>query len=102
MQCMLAVVWGACEHCGLWSLSKPAGLQVMMVPTFKGWPSDQITVSFWMWSLDACRPGVPISYARCAPDVKGCSPRLLISLLPRLQCHATCRAAGSRAECWHT
>ena len=38
-------------------------VQVMMVPEFKGWPSDQITVTFWMWSLDACRPGVPISYA---------------------------------------
>ena len=36
----------------------------MLVPAFKGWPADQITISFWMWSLDACRPGVPISYAR--------------------------------------
>ena len=34
-----------------------------MVPEFRGWPSAAITVSFWMWSVDSCRGGVPISYA---------------------------------------
>ena len=34
-----------------------------MVPEFKGWPSAAITVSFWMWSMDLCRGGVPVSYA---------------------------------------
>lgn len=34
-----------------------------MVPSFKGWPASAITVEFWMWSVDRCRQGVPISYA---------------------------------------
>lgn len=41
----------------------PPGGQVLMVPRFKGWPASAITVEFWMWSVDRCRQGVPISYA---------------------------------------
>jgi hypothetical protein len=34
-----------------------------MLPFFKDWPASAITVEFWMWSVDNCREGVPISYA---------------------------------------
>ena len=34
-----------------------------MVPEFQDFPSTQITVEFWMQSVDTCRPGVPFSYA---------------------------------------
>lgn len=37
--------------------------QVMMVSSFDGWPSTAITIEFWMWSVDTCRWGSPISYA---------------------------------------
>ncbi|KAK9789369.1 hypothetical protein WJX73_005379 [Symbiochloris irregularis] len=37
--------------------------QVMMISNFEGWPSTAITVEFWMWSVDTCRWGSPISYA---------------------------------------
>lgn len=38
-------------------------LQVLMLPNFHDFPSDAITVEFWMQSTDTCRPGVPFSYA---------------------------------------
>ncbi|KAK9814590.1 hypothetical protein WJX72_008328 [[Myrmecia] bisecta] len=37
--------------------------QVLMLPNFKDFPSTRLTVEFWMWSADACRQGVPFSYA---------------------------------------
>ena len=37
--------------------------QVMMLPKFNNWPSAAITVEFWMWTVDTCRWGSPISYA---------------------------------------
>ena len=44
-------------HVGIWHW------QVMMISNFEGWPSTAITVEFWMWSVDTCRWGSPISYA---------------------------------------
>lgn len=38
-------------------------LQVLILPNFHDFPSDAITVEFWMNSIDTCRPGVPFSYA---------------------------------------
>lgn len=38
-------------------------LQALMLSNFKEWPSAAITVEFWMWSVDTCRWGSPISYA---------------------------------------
>lgn len=40
--------------------------QVVMHPNFNDFPSTAITVEFWMWSVDTCRPGVPFSYAHGA------------------------------------
>ncbi|WIA11894.1 hypothetical protein OEZ85_011978 [Tetradesmus obliquus] len=37
--------------------------QVLILPNFQDFPSDAITVEFWMMSVDTCRPGVPFSYA---------------------------------------
>lgn len=37
--------------------------QVLMKENFQGFPDKAITVEFWMWSMDACREGVPFSYA---------------------------------------
>ena len=37
--------------------------QVLMLTNFKDFPSTALTVEFWMWSVDTCRDGVPISYA---------------------------------------
>lgn len=37
--------------------------QVLILKDFKEFPSNQITVEFWMLSTDACRQGTPISYA---------------------------------------
>jgi hypothetical protein len=34
-----------------------------MLPTFNDFPSDAITVEFWMWSVDTCRKGAVFSYA---------------------------------------
>jgi hypothetical protein len=38
-------------------------LQVLILPNFQDFPSDALTVEFWMMSVDTCRPGVPFSYA---------------------------------------
>jgi hypothetical protein len=38
-------------------------LQVLILPSFQDFPSDALTVEFWMMSVDTCRPGVPFSYA---------------------------------------
>ena len=38
-------------------------LQAVILNNFQDWPSAAITVEFWMWSVDRCRRGVPISYA---------------------------------------
>jgi len=45
---------GACGVCAS---------QVLILPNFHDFPSDAITVEFWMNSIDTCRPGVPFSYA---------------------------------------
>ncbi len=37
--------------------------QVLIHTNFSNFPSTAITVEFWMWSVDGCRPGVPFSYA---------------------------------------
>ena len=37
--------------------------QLLMLRNFQNFPSEAITVEFWMWSIDACREGVPFSYA---------------------------------------
>ena len=37
--------------------------QLLMLRNFHDFPSEAITVEFWMWSIDACREGVPFSYA---------------------------------------
>ena len=37
--------------------------QVLILPNFHDFPTDAITVEFWMNSIDTCRPGVPFSYA---------------------------------------
>eukprot|EP01026_Neomeris_dumetosa_P051141 TRINITY_DN4496_c0_g1_i1.p1 TRINITY_DN4496_c0_g1~~TRINITY_DN4496_c0_g1_i1.p1 ORF type:complete len:1030 (-),score=176.63 TRINITY_DN4496_c0_g1_i1:568-3657(-) len=37
--------------------------QVLMHPNFQNFPKSAITVEFWMKSVDACRMGVPFSYA---------------------------------------
>jgi len=37
--------------------------QVLILPTFKDFPSSELTIEFWMWSSDGCRSGVPFSYA---------------------------------------
>jgi len=37
--------------------------QLLMLRNFHDFPSDAITVEFWMWSIDGCREGVPFSYA---------------------------------------
>jgi hypothetical protein len=34
-----------------------------MATNFQNWPDRELTVEFWMWSLDSCRQGAPISYA---------------------------------------
>ena len=38
-------------------------VQALILNDFKDWPSSAITVEFWMWSVDKCRRGVPVSYA---------------------------------------
>lgn len=38
-------------------------MQVLILPNFQDFPSEAITVEFWMMSIDTCRPGVPFSYA---------------------------------------
>ena len=42
---------------------KKLAVQVLMLSNFQGWPSAAITVEFWMWSVDTCRWGSPVSYA---------------------------------------
>jgi len=37
--------------------------QVLLKQNFYDFPSDAITVEFWMWSIDGCWQGVPFSYA---------------------------------------
>lgn len=37
--------------------------QVLMLHDFRDFPSKELTVEFWMWSIDTCREGVPFSYA---------------------------------------
>ncbi len=37
--------------------------QVLMLPAFHSFPGNQLTLEFWMMSMDRCRPGVPFSYA---------------------------------------
>lgn len=37
--------------------------QLLIVKNFNDFPSDAITVEFWIWSIDGCREGVPFSYA---------------------------------------
>lgn len=37
--------------------------QVLMLHDFHDFPSNALTVEFWMWSIDTCREGVPFSYA---------------------------------------
>ena len=37
--------------------------QVLMLQNFQGFPSDAVTLEFWMWSSDKCRKGTPFSYA---------------------------------------
>ncbi|MEW5305376.1 MAG: hypothetical protein WDW36_007919 [Sanguina aurantia] len=37
--------------------------QVLMHSNFRDFPSTALTLEFWMWSVDACRQGVPFSYA---------------------------------------
>lgn len=37
--------------------------QLLILRDFKDFPSEAITVEFWMWSIDSCRQGVPFSYA---------------------------------------
>lgn len=34
-----------------------------MRTNFTDFPSKAITVEFWMWSVDLCNEGTPISYA---------------------------------------
>lgn len=41
----------------------PVVIQSLMHPNFQNWPNAAITIEFWMWSLDTCRWGSPISYA---------------------------------------
>jgi len=38
-------------------------VQALILNSFKDWPGNAITVEFWMWSVDKCRRGVPVSYA---------------------------------------
>lgn len=45
------------------SLTRCAHTQVLILPNFHDFPSDALTVEFWMNSIDTCRPGVPFSYA---------------------------------------
>lgn len=47
--------WQYKEHCYF--------TQALILNNFKDWPSSAITVEFWMWSVDKCRRGVPVSYA---------------------------------------
>ncbi len=37
--------------------------QVLLLTDFHDFPSSALTLEFWMWSVDTCRPGVPFSYA---------------------------------------
>ncbi len=37
--------------------------QVALLTDFHDFPSSELTLEFWMWSVDTCRPGVPFSYA---------------------------------------
>jgi cysteine-rich repeat protein len=37
--------------------------QVLIHKSFKNFPSDELTVEFWMLSTDTCRKGTPFSYA---------------------------------------
>ena len=37
--------------------------QVLILKDFKDFPSDEITVEFWMQTTDTCSKGVPFSYA---------------------------------------
>ncbi|KXZ56241.1 hypothetical protein GPECTOR_1g21 [Gonium pectorale] len=37
--------------------------QVLLLPSFRDFPSTALTLEFWMMSTDGCRPGVPFSYA---------------------------------------
>ena len=38
-------------------------LQVLMHTNFSNFPNSALTVEFWMWSVDVCNQGTPISYA---------------------------------------
>lgn len=37
--------------------------QAVILEDFEEFPGRQLTVEFWMWSVDSCRKGVPFSYA---------------------------------------
>jgi len=37
--------------------------QVLMLENFQDFPSTELTLEFWMWSVDTCRQGTPFSYA---------------------------------------
>eukprot|EP00210_Caulerpa_lentillifera_P004747 g4531.t1 len=37
--------------------------QLLMYRDFHDFPTNAITVEFWMWSIDTCRRGTPFSYA---------------------------------------
>lgn len=52
--------------------------QVLMHPNFRDFPTTAITVEFWMYSVDTCRPGVPFSYAAG----ERASRRRVVRLLP--------------------
>lgn len=38
-------------------------VQVLLVSNFSNFPETQVTVEFWMRSVDSCNAGVPFSYA---------------------------------------
>ncbi len=40
-----------------------APTQVLLLTNFNDFPSTELTLEFWMWSIDTCRKGVPFSYA---------------------------------------
>jgi hypothetical protein len=52
-------------------------LQVLMMPNFRDFPSDAITVEFWMWSVDSCRKGArarPHCLGPCRRQLGACCP----------------------------
>lgn len=45
-------------------------LQVLLRTNFDDFPSTALTLEFWMWSVDACRPGgTPIGWMNLAAHV---------------------------------